>query len=133
VLVESKTRAERDEFRKKLKEQWGLMWRERFDDKLRGEGVGVRDYPLLFVDRGSVIFASRDAKSPSFPEIVQSWAAEGSVYSPDPSVGGWGRFIRTELSKVVHSRARGFGDRAIRVREEKRQQPKKGGRGWLHT
>jgi len=120
-----------DEFRQKLKEEWALMWNERFDDKIRAEGVAVRDYPLLFMDRGFVIFASRDAKIPSFSEIVTFWASQGHVYCPDPSVGGWGKFIRTELRKVTHSRARNFERIQPKCKSEKQQQ-KKGGRGWLH-
>ena len=129
--MESRSRVERDEFRAKLKLEWTLMWTERFDDKLRAEGIVVRDYPMLFMDRGFVIFASRDARAPSFPEIVESWAVKGCVYSPEPDVGGWGKFIRTELRNVAHSRARTVGDWQPRVKSEK-QQLKKGGRGWLH-
>lgn len=129
--MESSSRAERDEFRRKLREEWGLMWRERFDDRVRAEGVVVRDYPLLFTDRGSVIFASRDAKTPGFSEIVEVWASRGAVYCPEPSVGGWGKFVRTELKDVAHSRARALGEQ----QEAKvvRQQLKKGGKGWLHV
>jgi len=106
--VEGKDRVAQEEFRKKLKEDWGLMWTERFDDRVRAEGIVVRDYPLLFMDRGFVIFASRDVKMPSFSEIVEFWASQGSVYAPEPAFGGWGKFIRTELRNVAHSRARVF-------------------------
>lgn len=71
--MESIDRAKSDEFRRKLKDDWGLLWKERFDDKMKAEGVAVQDYPLLFVDRGHVIFASRDAKTPSFSEVVEFW------------------------------------------------------------
>jgi len=63
--VESKSRDERDEFRRKLKNEWKLIWTERFDDRLKAEGIAVRDYPLLFTDRGFVLFASRATKIPS--------------------------------------------------------------------
>ena len=121
----------RDEFLRRLKEEWGLLWRERFDDRVRAEGVAVRDYPLVFMDRGFVVFASRDAKAPSFSEIVDFWASQGCIYAPDPIVGGWGKFIRTELRKVLHSRAKMFNEGQPK-REGKKQQLKKGGRGWLH-
>ena len=129
--MENTSRTERDEFRAKLKQEWMFMWTERFDDRIRAEGIVVRDYPLLFMDRGFVLFASRDAKAPSFPEIVESWASKGCVYSPEPSVGGWGKFIRTELRNSVHSRARTVGNWQPKIKMEK-QQLKKGGRGWLH-
>jgi hypothetical protein len=130
-IVESRGRVERDAFLKRLKEEWGLLWRERFDDRVKAEGVSTRDYPLLMTSRGRVIFASRNAKTPSFPEIVSVWSSKGFVYSPDPSFGGWGRFMRAELRNVVHSRARSFVNSDSKS-EKERQHLKKGGRGWLH-
>ena len=129
--MESSDNIQQEEFRRKLKEEWALMWRERFDDKIKAEGITVRDYPELFMDRGFVIFASRDAKTPNFHEIVDFWASQGLIYSPDPSVGGWGKFIRTELRKLGHSRARSFDNGMLKGKNGK-QQLKKGGRGWLH-
>ena len=132
MIVENSDRVRRDEFRRRLREEWRLLWRERFDDRVRAEGVAVRDYTLLFMDRGFVIFAARDAKAPSFSEIVEFWASQGCVYAPDSAVGGWGKFVRTELRKVVHSRARMFDDGKL-LRKGEKQQLKKGGRGWLHV
>jgi len=126
------SRAEQDDFRRMLKEEWTLVWRERFDDRVKAEGIAVRDYPLLFVDRGFVVFASRDAKAPCFSEIVAVWASQGRVYSPDPSKGGWGRFVRTELRKVGGSRARAYKHGQSEPNGKKGQR-KKGGRGWLHV
>ena len=131
MLVERKDHIQQEEFRHKLKEEWTLMWRERFDDRVKAEGIAVQNYPLLFMDRGFVIFASRNAKTPSFSEIVDFWASQGLIYSPDPSIGGWGKFIRTELRKTIHSRARNFDDSLLKRKDES-QQLKKGGRGWLH-
>lgn len=131
MIVENSDRVKWDEFRRRLKEEWRLLWRERFDDRVRAEGVAVRDYPLIFMDRGFVVFATRDAKAPSFSEVVEFWASQGCVYAPDPAVGGWGKFVRTELRKLRHSRAR-MADNSKFRREGERQQLKKGGRGWLH-
>jgi len=130
--VELELRVIRDEFRAKLKEEWACLWRERFDDKTRGEGVSVRDYEFVFMSYGDVIFASRDAKAASFSEVMEYWRSQGFVYSPDPAVGGWGKFIRTELNKQVHLRATEF--KKIHGEKSKRYgQLKKGGRGWLHV
>jgi len=129
--VESRSREERDAFRGRLKEEWELLWRERFDDRVRAEAVSVRDYPLLFMSRGHIIFASRDAKAPSFSRIVEVWASQGLVYSPDADVGGWGKFVRTELNRGTRSRARAFVNGQHKCQKE-RQHLKKGGRGWLH-
>ena len=129
--MENKGRVERDELRKKLKEEWKLMWKERFDDRVKAEGIVAHDYPLIFMDRGSVIFASRDAKTPTFTEIVEFWAAQGSIYAPEPTVGGWGKFIRTQIRNNAHSRARSYASNQSSFKEDK-QQTKKSGKGWLH-
>jgi hypothetical protein len=84
------------------------------------------------MDKGFVIFATRDAKAPSFSEVVEFWASQGCVYAPDPVVGGWGKFIRTELKKVLHSRAERAKGSESKGKGDKQQQLKKGGRGWLH-
>lgn len=130
--MDSKSREQRDEFRRKLKEEWGLLWRERFDDRVRAEGVSVREYPLLMMERGGVIFDSRDAKRPTFSGIVEHWSAQGLVYSPDPNVGGWGKFIRTSLSDVSHSRSRSYWKHELLPQPKSKQQLRKNGRGWLN-
>lgn len=125
--------AEWEKFRRKIREEWKRLWRERIDDKFRAEGIANRDYDMLFLDRGTVIFASRDAKIPGFREILEMWAPPDMPYAvaPDPRVGGWRKFIRTELRKVTESRKRRF-DYRERPNKSKNQQLKKGGRGWLH-
>jgi len=135
-LVENSESVTRDEFLRRLKEEWGLLWRERFDDRVRAEGVAVRDYPLVstdrgFVTRGLVVFASRDAETPSFSEIVDFWASQGLVYAPDPAVGGWGKFVRNFI--IRRSERRRILESAKPLNGScKKQQLKKGGRGWLH-
>jgi hypothetical protein len=121
-----------EQFRQSLKEQWALMWRERFDDRFRAEGIAVHDYPFLFVDRGFVLCASKEAKAPDFSEILGFWASKGRLRVVDPAVGGWGKFIRTHIRKVEYQRARVSGGHGSKS-PEKRRQLKKGGRGWLHT
>ena len=126
--VSLEERVKRDEFLKQLRREWALLWIERFDDRFRAEGVAVRDYPLILVERGRVIFASRDFKPPSFREVVDYWSLKGYVYAPDPSVGGWGKFIRTFLRGQAEKRAKTL----IKQAKKAELQPKKGGRGWLH-
>ena len=129
--MEHEKRAERDEFRRKLKSQWALMWNERFDDKMKAEAVAVNDYPLLMLERGLVVFANRDAKAPVFSEIVTYWSSRGMIYSPNPHEGGWGKFIRTTFATSTNSKL----DRRTSSRnmqENAPQQHRKGGRGWLH-
>jgi hypothetical protein len=60
-----------------------LLWKERFDDKVKAEAVSVRDYPMLFVDRGLVVFVTKGAKSPSYSDMVDFWVSQGLAYTPD--------------------------------------------------
>lgn len=129
--MESRSRDERDVFRGRVKEEWGLLWTERFDDRVRAEAVSVRDYPLVFTSRGHVIFATRNAKAPSFSQIMAVYASQGLVYSPDPDVGGWGKFVRMHVGRAAHSRARAFVNGQSKCKKDG-QHRKKGGRGWLH-
>jgi hypothetical protein len=120
------------EFVKFLKLQWKQMWRERIDDKFLAEGIANKDYSLLFVDQGTIIIATRDYKPLSFKEIVESYKVPymEKVIQPHPSVGGWGKFIRTVIrnQKIQKQNRR---QQAFKHKREK-QQLKKGGRGWLH-
>jgi len=123
------------EFRKKLKEEWKRLWREKFDDKYKGEGVAIKNYPLLFVDRGTVIAATRNYKPPNFSEIVKGWAENFNVTSPSlilplhPNVGGWRKFIKTYVNKSRSERKALYEDSS---KPKQKLQLKKGGRGWLH-
>ncbi|MEM2953998.1 MAG: hypothetical protein QXM52_06985 [Candidatus Bathyarchaeia archaeon] len=122
-----------DENVEKLKAQWKKLWRERIDDKLKAEGIANEDYPMLFVDKGTVIIATRDFKMLSFKEILELNGVINAerFIAPSPSVGGWGKFIRTFIVGKGSSR-RVESARHYLESEKQRQQLKKGGRGWLH-
>jgi len=116
-----------------LKEQWRRLWRERIDDKVKAEGIANTDFSKLFVEKGTVIFATRDFKILNFKEILELHKLDASrIISPSPGVGGWGKFIRTMIATQRPSnrvrQARQYLDD-----KKQRQQLKKGGRGWLHS
>ena len=54
-----------------LKVQWRRLWEERVDDKLRAEGIATVDYCDLFVEKGTMIYATRNFKALSFIEILK--------------------------------------------------------------
>ena len=56
-----------------LKIQWKRLWRERIDDKVRAEGIAVDDYNQLFIDKGTIIHATRDFKALNFKEILEQY------------------------------------------------------------
>jgi len=119
------------EFVDELRVQWKLLWRDRIDDKVKAEGIANQDYSKLFVERGTVIVATRDCKPPDFVEILQkhiSFDAE-RIVPPNPAVGGWGKFVRNVLNKQKGSTRRPVPPKPDCKKD---QQLKKGGRGWLH-
>jgi hypothetical protein len=116
-----------------LKVQWKLMWSERFNDKARAEGVSIADYASLMVERGTIIHATRDFKALSFKEIViQNMIKEPDRFiQPDVNVGGWNKFIKTKITSCNTQKSKRIN--FYIPKKNTRQQPKKNGRGWLHT
>ena len=116
-----------------IKVQWKMLWAERVDDKVRAEGIATGNYTKLFVDKGTIIHATRAFKALSFREILEQNQIKNvdRVIPPSPQVGGWNKFIRTSITSQVPKRGR----RALAYVEPKKekQQLKKGGRGWLHV
>ena len=115
-----------------IKIQWKSLWQERVDDKVRAEGIATNDYAKLFVEKGTIIHATRSFKALSFKEILEQNKVENSerFIPPSPQVGGWAKFIKTSITSSKPERHR----RALLYVEpvKEKQQPKKGGRGWLH-
>ena len=116
-----------------LRWQWKTLWRERIDDRVRAEGIASRGFPDLFVDRGTVIIATRDYKPLSFREILEAHLQPdmAEVVDPNPSRGGIRKFIK---KVIVKREGKGGGRRlsSLKPKLSMNQQLKKGGRGWLH-
>ncbi|XHH09309.1 MAG: hypothetical protein ACFCUE_01410 [Candidatus Bathyarchaeia archaeon] len=124
--------ANQKELIEELKLEWKKLWRERRDDKVRAEGIAVTDYSQLFVDKGTIIHATRAYKALNFKEILDQHQVENAerYVPPDRFVGGWNKFVKNNISnKPSSNRRHDF------VVDEKKvcKQPKKGGRGWLHV
>jgi hypothetical protein len=115
-----------------VKEEWKQLWLWRIDDKVRAEGIASRTFPRCFVDRGTIIVATRDFKPLDLKEILGRNRVGNveRVVGPHWSVGGWTRFARTVLNNQARSRMVAWEEpRRERV---KSLQLKKGGRGWVH-
>jgi hypothetical protein len=115
-----------------LKVDWKLMWAERFNDKIRAEGVSTNDFERLFVDQGTIIHATKDFKALNFKQILEQHMVENPdrYVQPDASVGGWKKFIKNEIT-TVKTKPTKRADAYV-AEKPKGQQPKKSGRGWLH-
>jgi hypothetical protein len=114
-----------------LKVEWKRLWQDRIDDKVRAEGVAIDDYSALFIDKGTVIHATRDFKVLNFKDILEQHQVVNAerYIQPDPHVGGWNKFVKDNITKQnskKNSRNESTGQ------SQKNQRQKKDGRGWLH-
>jgi hypothetical protein len=124
-VVEEKNRVE------ELKAEWKRLWRERIDDHVRAEGIAREEYSQVFVERGTVILATRNFKLMSFRDVLeQHGIIDVHRYVSDPRVGGWGKFIRATFPQRAFRQPRRVASYPAPVSEK--QQLKKGGRGWVH-
>jgi len=116
-----------------LKVEWKRLWLERLDDKIRAEGIAIQDYSSLFVDKGTVIHATRDYKALNFKEILEQHQIENTDrYIPPPKeVGGWNKFIKQQITSKNHFKIKQA--ELYESEKKEKQRPKKGGRGWLHV
>jgi hypothetical protein len=116
-----------------LRAEWKSLWKERIDDKVRAEGVANGDYPSCFVERGTVIFATREFRLLSFRDVLeQNGVIDAHRFVPvDPRVGGWGKFIRKSITPQRSTRRIRRADYSF-GETGKKQHLKKGGRGWVH-
>jgi hypothetical protein len=123
----------RDEIVKEVKLQWQGLWRERIDDKVRAEGIANKDYSMLFVDKGTVVCATRDFRQLSLREILEqhNLVNVDRLVPPNSGIGGWGKFIRTTIAKQQFARRVRRAEQYEKCKKQQ-QQLKKGGRGWLH-
>ena len=110
--------------------QWKMLWRERIDDHVRAEGIADKDYDKLFVERGTVVLATRNFKLLTLRDVLEMHRVANieRLVQPSPSVGGWGKFVRDHVRRREQRKNQCFVEQV-----KKPQQLKKGGRGWLHT
>ncbi|MGD0158813.1 MAG: hypothetical protein ABSB89_00780 [Candidatus Bathyarchaeia archaeon] len=106
--------------------QWRRMWRERIDDRFRAEGIAGQNYEKLFIERGTVVLATRSFKFLTLKEILEQHRILNvdRFVQANPHTGGWRRFARANAYKRLNSLPKPEVDNS--------RQLKKGGRGWLH-
>lgn len=118
-----------------LKIQWKLLWSQRFEDKVRAEGVSTSEYTALSVEQGTIIHATKDFKALNFKEILQKNLVENPerYIPPDVNTGGWKKFIKTDINAPKSLRNNYSSTlKEKKANKDPKQHPKKGGRGWLH-
>jgi hypothetical protein len=120
------------EFVDDLRDEWKLMWKDRVDDKVRAEAIADRTYERLFVDRGLILFATRDYKPPDFQDILERHLNPEEVERVDPN-HGIGKFIREHITAQNKSKSRRRQQVTTNLEKMKsHQQLKHRGKGWLH-
>ena len=117
-----------------LKVQWKSLWTTRVDDHVRAEGIANQDYSMLFVEKGTVIHATRKFKALSFKEILEQNKVQNlqRFIPPSPQVGGWAKFVKTQITITSKKRVLDRHSYEPLVNNDQTRQMKKGGRGWLH-
>ena len=121
------------EYVEELKIEWKRLWSERLDDRVRAEGIAVNDYSSLFIDKGTVIHATRDFKALNFKDILEQHEVQNAerYIPPNPQVGGWGKFVKENIATQNSAKKKKSAEFFGKQKNEKSQQ-KKSGRGWLH-
>lgn len=119
-------------FVEELKVEWKRLWSERVDDKVRAEGIAIDNYSSLFVDKGTVIHATRDFKALNFKDILEQHEVSNveRYIPPSPHIGGWNKFVKDNIT-TQQRKKRKSSEFFVEEKTEK-QQLKKNGRGWLH-
>ena len=117
------------ELRRWLKIEWADLWMSKQDDEIRAEGISVKDYSLLYVDRGEIVHATRDYKPLSFREILEKHVGseDASRVDLDPEVGGWRKFARQNFPVKGEKKVKRGGPG---IKSDLSQRQRKGGAGW---
>jgi hypothetical protein len=111
-----------------LKVEWKKLWQERVDDKVRAEGIAINDYNSLFIDKGTIIHATRDFKALNFKDILEEHKVLNAerYIPPNPHVGGWTKFVK---ENIANQQKRNKVE--LEIKKERSQQ-KQRNRGWLN-
>lgn len=117
-----------DIVREEICGEWRRMWRERIDDRVRAEGIAGQDYDKLFVERGTVVLATRNFKLLTLKGILEQHRIVNvdRFVQVNPHTGGWRRFGRANAYKRLNDLPK------PKPEVDNSRQLKKGGRGWLH-
>jgi hypothetical protein len=116
-----------ENFIAEVRGEWRNMWKERIDDPVRAEGIAGHDYDKLFVERGTVVLATRNFKFLTLRAILEQHKIENAErFAPTtPHTTGWRKFGRAQAYKRLNSEPE-------KTAPDPQRQLKKGGRGWLH-
>ncbi len=111
--------------RKITKDEWHDLWQSKKDDEIIAESISVKKYAWLEIEKGEII---RDSKHfcLDFHNILENnyGIDEASRINPDPSIGGYKKFIKENFTKRKIPREK------PKIKADLNQLQRKGGRGW---
>jgi hypothetical protein len=112
-----------------IKDEWKRLWTERRDDKTRAEGIATNDYNQLFIDRGTIIHATRDFKVLNLKDILKQHEIQNAerYIPPDKQTGGWNKFVKDN----IHQPTKNKYQNQTQIKQPQNKQ-KANQRGWLH-
>ena len=122
------------EFVNELRREWKTMWRAKFEDKVRAEGIADKNYELLFVERGLVLFDSRTLKALEFHEILEKHLTPelAERFNPNPVRGGIGKFIKDYITVRNNVKKKMREETRTDLKTLNQAQQSNEGKGWLH-
>ena len=120
--------------RQKIQQQWRDLWDYRFQDKWAAEDVARKTYDLLYIEKGTVIQATKNYQPPNLSNILKlnEKTLRVRLTYPDPNTGGWHKFYRQVLAEQPRWR-NNIMKRKMARQNEKNALQRKGGRGWLNS
>ena len=125
--------SEDKKFLDEFNNQWKTLWRDLVGDRIHAEKIASRDYSLLFIERGTVVKATREVKPLTYRETLKQNRQTSNLKTlpPDPNSGGWRKFSQTAIK--AQKKPETQKEAQPKLKDKPPQQPKKGGRGWLHA
>jgi hypothetical protein len=119
------------ELKRWVKIEWADLWKNKKDDNIRAEKFSLKEYSLLFVDKGEIIHATKDYKPLSFREILEEHIGkdEADQVDIDPTIGGWKKFARTNFPPKMKNKMK---REKPRFTHDLSQHQRKNGSGWLN-
>lgn len=111
-----------------IKDEWKRLWNERRDDKTRAEGIATNNYTNLFIDRGTIIHATRDFKILNLKEILKQHEIQTPerYIQPDKQTGGWNKFVKDNIHQPTKNKPQPTQPKQPQNKHQTNQ------RGWLH-
>jgi hypothetical protein len=121
-------RSHAEQIRLEVKKEWASLWKNKYKDEKKAEGISTKDYHWLSVEQGQVIYASRECNSLDYEDILEKNLGKSfqAKFNPHPETGGWRKFAKKEFSRKVPKREK------PKIKFDLNQQQRKHGRGWLN-